>query len=489
MVEFRDLPVELLSDILQHLVKPSQLAEACLVNKLFYPSASHLLYQHIFLASWHKNAKGRVVQLFQTLQHNKQLALLVLRLDVRDFPKPAPSEVIDSLIQGLSNCRNLIACTWTRDGSLSSALLETLHILPYLTELEINGNDEGQYDASLLPRFDSLKRIRVIMPKPQVVQILPNWIEANRNGLTSLTLICKRSPLVTDELFIHTAPYLSNLEHLSLTGCIRVTHRGVLAALSQNADGIKVLCLEGMSPHFDMSEFRNACTQSKLLRRLHSITLTIPEDFGGTTTLSGPGLPQTPSTATGIRNKAQAFYINLRNLLHGTPLTHFQVYATQTFYNLKQTDTFFDQLVLIHGHRLKRLTLHRMYISLDAIHRICKNCQKLEELFIVVSPEDLPNLHKILLPASSLRTLHINFIQSPNDLHSSITTHPLFFMSDFQSIIHSCSPTLTQIGCNSRVWQIGREVKTKEDGTKVVHRVLLPYEGFNIPEPFLVVRT
>ncbi|EEB95204.1 hypothetical protein MPER_05863, partial [Moniliophthora perniciosa FA553] len=60
-----------------------------------------------------------------------------------------------------------------------------------------------------------------------------------------------------------------------LQGCPKVTHRGISAVLAQNTNGIRGLGIEGLSPHFDMHQFRLTCAQTNALSQLRSITLTI----------------------------------------------------------------------------------------------------------------------------------------------------------------------------------------------------------------------
>ncbi len=127
--------------------------------------------------------------------------------------------VFDDVLQGLKNCVNLRRCTWTRDGSLTSEILQALLCasanvepdseikdipLEYfhkeeltmrlenhgLRELEVNGHD-GYYNRVLLLGFVGLERISLIMPSAPVVALLPTWASLNHKTLRKLTLICK----------------------------------------------------------------------------------------------------------------------------------------------------------------------------------------------------------------------------------------------------------------------------------------------------------
>ncbi len=60
MSGLRSLPIELLSDVLEHIIRPSQLATLCLVNNAFYSFSAPALYRRAFIYSWHKDGKVKV---------------------------------------------------------------------------------------------------------------------------------------------------------------------------------------------------------------------------------------------------------------------------------------------------------------------------------------------------------------------------------------------------------------------------------------------
>ena len=117
--------------------------------------------------------------------------------EIRDFPKSfyvAENEATLQLcLSGIQNCVNLRSCTWTRDGSLTTDILEALLPCEHLEELEINGNHENHYDPWLLRRFAHLRRISLIMPRTAVVEVLPAWTLATGATLRQLTVLCKVS--------------------------------------------------------------------------------------------------------------------------------------------------------------------------------------------------------------------------------------------------------------------------------------------------------
>lgn len=490
MAQFLDLPIELLPHIFSYVLKPNWLSNVCLVNKIFYDAAIPRLYYKVTVFSWHKDVKTRVVQLFATLANCPRLARLVHHLEIRDFAKnlifsadERAKLVFVDVLRGLKNCINLRWCTWTRDGSLTSEILEALlcggsssfegqpepELLTArplvnckLRALEINGHDEGLYDRNLLLGFVGLERISLIMPTASVASLLPSWTLLNHAKLRSLTLICKASAVVTDELMVSLGPTLDHLEEFHLAGCARVTHQGILAVLAGNIRGIVELRLEGLAPRFDMSEFSRRSTATGAMKRLRSITLTVRQQ-------SQP---------------LSSWFDDVLVLLAPAPLEVFQIYSLNTSANTPATDNFCRAIVSAHGDRLVRFAVHRTWIGLDVIADICERCVKLEELYIVVPPTQLSSLGPALACGNKLRNVHVNY-----PLEAVANAGTIFIPSDIVSIVDQCSPTLVQFGCNTRVWRVTNDVQVAEDGSLTVSRVLSPYDSPDIPEAFLVVRT
>ncbi|KAG5643518.1 hypothetical protein DXG03_000710 [Asterophora parasitica] len=364
---------------------------------------------------------------------------LTSRPEIREFPKGISDDNLDTnVLQGLRNCINLLACTWTRDGSLNSDVLKALQALDTLRELEINGRSEDNFNPKLLTGFTRVSRIGLIMPSAPVA-----------------------SPIVTDALLESLAPHVVNLQHLYLTGCPKVTHKGVWSLLMGSKAGILGLGLEALSSHFDMSEFRQRCQTARTLSQLTSITLTVH--------------PQLP---------LEEWMHDVSVLLSHAPLQNFHIYSTGAFYESPSTEEFWAGLVATHGKRLVRFSVHRMLISLRAIEEICRRCSVLQQLFIVIEHDSLPNLSACLAQASLLRSIHINY---PMEAHTEVV--PVISATEALSIIQQCSSTLTQFGCNARVWQVARVIDIDAEGRLHARPVLAPYETPDIPEPFLVVRT
>lgn len=231
MAHFLELPLELLPVIFDFVLSPQHISALCLVNETFNRFATPLLYRRVFIVAWYKEAKAKVglglrltcmccsialstqiILLFRTLSKCPHLARYVEKLgellliclatpiphgglvEIRDFPKALSAERHSELLQmctrGIRNCVNLRSCTWTRDGSLHSCILESLGGCPQLHELEINGND-SEYNPTLLPRFSRLSKISLIMPSAHVLDIFPTWISITGETLRSLTITCK----------------------------------------------------------------------------------------------------------------------------------------------------------------------------------------------------------------------------------------------------------------------------------------------------------
>ncbi|KJA23909.1 hypothetical protein HYPSUDRAFT_66002 [Hypholoma sublateritium FD-334 SS-4] len=477
-----DLPIEILPEIIDHVAKPQHLAHLCLVNKAFHRFAVPKLYERVYIYSWHREGKAKackvqyveenrvnilnqVIQLFDTLSRYVYLANHLRRLEIRDFPKAltaVDNDILNHVLHGLKNCHNLRSCTWTRDGSLNSDVLKTLQSCDNLRDLEFNGHNEGHYDARLLPGFTKLERILIIMPSQAVISQLSPWFTESGSMLRSFTLICKGSNLITDALLQSIAPCLPNLQHLNLTGCPKVTHNGVWAIISSTVSGLLGLGLEGVSMRFDMAILANRCLTTGSLSLLRSITLTVHQQLS-----------------------MKEWIHDVLNLISASPLERFQIYSIGVSFEALITEDLWNNLVLTHASRLVRISVHRMLISLEAIANICSQCTNLEELFVVMESSALDDLANYLSLAKKLRTVHIN---SPID--ASTDVYPFVLKVDRAlSIIKRCNPALNQLGCNSKVWQVDRQIIREDDGTLRSERVLAPYGSPDIPEQFTVVRT
>ena len=116
-------------------------------------------------------------------------------LVIRDFPRTLsstePDEIAQISLRAISNCTNLQSCTWTRDGTLSTEILTALSQAEHLTELEINGRNEGCYDQRVLRSFTRLHKMTLIMPSSSMAAMMPHWTANGFSSLRHLTLICR----------------------------------------------------------------------------------------------------------------------------------------------------------------------------------------------------------------------------------------------------------------------------------------------------------
>ncbi|KAH9903262.1 hypothetical protein C8Q73DRAFT_742398 [Cubamyces lactineus] len=453
LAHLNDLPVELLPLVISHIVRPSHLAALCLVNKTFYTFAIPLLYERVFIYAWHKEGKAKAL-------HTEPLGSVI-----RDFPKALQSEehdmILDLCLHGIRNCTNLRACTWTRHGSLTTRVLETLVTCSKLRELEINGQHNNYYDPRILPQFTHLRKLSLIMPSGPVIDTLPSWTRNTRETLQYLSLICKSSTRVTDGVLRDIASSITNLEYLYLVGCPKVTHEGLWAVISSVYKGIVGLGMEGLSTAFDMAAFSEQCNRSGALSRLRSITLTVDEH----TSLS-------------------EWQQHVLSLLSQAPLQQFHISTVGGHVDHRLSDEFCKAIVSAHRNRLTRFSVHRMRMSIDAIADICARCTVLQQLFVVAEPNDLDALGPCLAQATNLRAVHVN---RPLDFGSEDVPRQSY--TKILNIVRQCRPTVKQFGFNTRVFQVERSATVTEDGSVDTGVTLSPYENPEIPEQFLVVRT
>ncbi|THU80087.1 hypothetical protein K435DRAFT_512047 [Dendrothele bispora CBS 962.96] len=583
MAQFADLPIELLPLILSFVPNPLNHTKTCLVNKIFYQYAGPKLYERISIYSWHKRAKERVILLFVSLamKRYEDVGRWVRRLEIRDFPKSlsptislepsppsssssSPPESIDIttlITTALSNCPHLRSCTWTRDGSLSTEILLALQThCKELEELEINGHSGGgNYDARTLVGFKELRKVRLIMPGVGVAGRLREWIGGMTEGrLKHLTLVCKLSPLISDTLLERLSPHLRSLEHFSITGCPKVTERGIIAVLEKNENGIVGLGLEGLSVKFHMPTFRSACLQHGFLRRLCTLTLTVHHqvpleewttnvnDILSSTQLSHSESPLVHPSSSPSSSSSSSFAS-----VSPPPLESFHIYSPTTFFEPStSTSLFFHNLVSVHHATLKKISIHRMLIGMEVIERICRTCEELEELVVVVERGNVGGLPQLasrcLSRAKRLRIVHVNYpleARTRRVLQGSYSRNPhhlgdddgqedddededhgdngddmeenedenededgdggvdgegdgidlfrpVLLPPDALAIVQKCPATLEQFGCNTRVWKIQKRAEVDETGKVVgIRRELVRYDSLDIPEAFLVVRT
>lgn len=151
MAQFTDLPLDLLPNILQFVVRANHLAAARLVNRRFDDFAGPLLFEQVSIYAWNKDSKNRLKQLFRVLANYPHVAKWVRSLgerhsqsghgtsnnsdlerpsEMRDFPKSMDWEAFQAIIRdcckGIGNCINLRNCAWTRDGSVNKMILDSL---------------------------------------------------------------------------------------------------------------------------------------------------------------------------------------------------------------------------------------------------------------------------------------------------------------------------------------------------------------------------
>ncbi|KAK7682782.1 hypothetical protein QCA50_014166 [Cerrena zonata] len=281
------------------------------------------------------------------------------------------------------------------------------------------------------------------------------------SGRRCLSVHFQDTRRINDELLIRLTPYLTNLTHLYLVGCPKLTHEGVWSVISSSTRGIRGLGLEALSTAFDMEDLSQKCSKSNALRQLRSITLTGPS-----------------------QDVASTWARQVVDLLSLSPLEMFHVSTVGGEVGGVLNDDLCESIVLQHGRNLRRFSVDRMGISTIAIANICKGCPRLEQLFITAEQDNIDSLGSCLSHTRTLRSLHIK-----RPVGSGSDTAPVVPQSQILRLANQCGSELQQIGCNTRVWQVRRDVRRAEDGSLSIERCLVSYELPEIPEQFLVVRS
>ncbi|EMD36761.1 hypothetical protein CERSUDRAFT_65561 [Gelatoporia subvermispora B] len=517
MAQFQDLPVELLPLVFQHVLRPDHFASLCLVNKTFYEHAVPRLYGRVYIYAWHRDGKTKVLKLFETFANYPQLASYVQKLGIplliRDFPKAqwgsAHENVLDHCLNGLRNCINLQSCAWTRDGSLTSEILETLVDFPHLSALDFNGRDGWDYDHRILPRFTHLQHLSIIMPSSRVVGILPSWLGATGATLKHLTLICKTSTLVTDSMLSRISPHLPNLEQLHLIGCPRVSHDGILAILLASSRGINTLGLDGVSSTLDLAELTRRTSESGALSSLRSLSLS-------------RSLADLPSLVPLLAaTQLTHLYLSISGVLSSAQSTHPPTASGTTRDRIDDParlsasalSHFVQTCIDTHGTKLVRFALSGIGIDVRDVRALCVACTMLEDLWITLrAPSDIDAIGPCLSDAHRLRTVHLQFgdftrysmasstspstsrspspvghIDQTEETHATAPSVLAYLApANALSLVKQCPTTLVQFGVNTRV---ERCTKRNAFGKVDVDVRLGFLESPEIPEQFQVVRT
>ncbi|KAH7337636.1 hypothetical protein B0J17DRAFT_663691 [Rhizoctonia solani] len=444
---------ELLYEVFKHIDRRAHLAQCCLINKTYCSYARICLYEWIQVYTWHTGAKQRVWMILETLARAPHVAFHVKALELRDFPNllnfDERHRILALATQAISNCVNLRSCSWTRDKTLSTSVLQELAGLKSLRELEINAKPGafGAWVAEDLLSFRGLQSLTLIMPARPVVELLPKWSAKNKDTLQSLVIICKATPYINDEILQRMLPSLLNLRRLHLAGCIKVTETSTC------------------SQRFDMNTLASACSTHRRLQFLTSISLTMP-----------------PSKEPGQRRK---WFGDVILLLKHSPLESFQLYAsggTDELISYEGVDhEALKELVDSHASTLRRIGIQRLIISLKSLAYSCEKCSQLEEIFATLCGVSRDALAQALAPGKHLRNVHLTLM---TDVAGEMRPlHLLTAQEICQHVARNCGDSLQLIGSQTRVWQVKRSFSAEQ-----TVRTLGPYTGQQIPEQFLMMR-
>ncbi|KEP53367.1 hypothetical protein V565_032220 [Rhizoctonia solani 123E] len=455
---------------LQHVERKAHLAYCCLVNKTCYSYARIYLYEWIQVYTWHTGAKQRVWMILETLANTPHLASHVKALELRDFPTHVSFDERHRMIalatRAVSNCINVRSCAWTRDGTLSTRVLQGLAGLDSLKELEINAKPGafGAWVPEDLLAFRGLQSLTLIMPARSVVELLPEWSAKNKDTLESLVVICKSTPYLNDDILRGMLPSLWNLRRLHLAGCIKLTESSVGNFLADNSH-LRSLALEACSPRFNMNTLSSACATHKSLKWLTSISLTMP-----------------PSKESSERRRWLGDVILL---LKYSPLESFQLYASGGTDELISYEGVnheaIKELVDLHAATLRRIGIQRLIVPVKSLAYACEKCSQLEEIFATLCGVGRDTLAQALVTGKHLRNVHLTLM---TDVAGEMRPlHLLTAQEICQHVARSCGDALQLIGSQTRVWQVKRSFSAGQ-----TIRTLGKYTGQQIPEQFLMMR-
>ncbi|KAG2028430.1 hypothetical protein BDR03DRAFT_1019813 [Suillus americanus] len=183
-----------------------------------------------------------------------------------------------------------------------------------------------------------------------------------------------------------------------------------------------------------MTSFNSICKEHQAFRRLRSITL-----------------------AVHIETPFQTWTIDVTELLSTAPLEILQIYATTPTPKVVIADDFWKTIV--------------HYVT-----------YVLEQLFVVTTRHNLDDVTRCFATAHNLRAIHVNFYREVDE------TEERSMMKDALRIVQQCSATVTQIGCDTRVWHVRRDVRMNDKTELYTVPTLTSYENPDIPEQFLVAR-
>ncbi|GAA5931717.1 uncharacterized protein JCM15063_001549 [Sporobolomyces koalae] len=445
-----DLPLELLPNLLAPLVRRQDLYNVCLVCRAWCSVGQAQLYRWIRLF-------GRDLAiasvLFQVLADVPRLARLVKRLEVRVYPlsnSVKQRRAMEELaIRMLRNCSNVEELVWTRKGSLTDDVFETIVTLPRLRSFELNAHTNlspGSWSASHLVNLPRLRSLSLILPDRNVVDILPSFLARQRELahlaypddplggplLEELSILCRESTVINDRTMSSIIPHLANcsLRSLGLAGCAKLTGTPLLALLP-SLPRLKNLALEACN--LDPSFYRLAAPS---LTRLDSLKITHP----------GPNHPTLPD-----------FFPALETLLEQTRLRAFTLYYSGASAGGRRewptvSPGFIENLTRSIGASLRKFELSGVLIDLDSVETLARGSRGIRDLVLHLGETfDLAHLNACFATLTELRSLHV--------LSQRADVTP----DNVLELAQQCSPTLRQIGLRNRVWILRRTIIQDDD--------------------------
>ena len=267
-----------------------------------------------------------------------------------------------------------------------------------------------------------LESLTLLLPDRTVVDILAACV-LQLPALTSLSLISRDATIIGNdfaEALCAGAKTGLILSSLTLIGCRRLTDEP-LVALIKKLPRLSSLALEACSS-ISTGFFETA---APYLPNLQLFRTTYPSSR----TLQ-------PSTFFG----ALLAMIRRCEKLHSLSLYHSGHYIHQggSIEFPVLSSQFVAGLVQVRGQQLRKLEVHGILVSLDALELACVPSSPIQHLVLHLWSKGLPRWKRALANLRCLETLHIMLQQVD------VT------VTDLQELVEACGPHLRQIGIRNR---------------------------------------
>ncbi|KAF6746784.1 hypothetical protein DFP72DRAFT_1035377 [Ephemerocybe angulata] len=442
-VHFVELPLDILSPILESVNDSRYWCVCALVNKTFNRAVTPLLY---------RNLDPKIISKDRVLHHPATTILKRPELGqyVQHITESGWGEYTQAVIKLLSLCTSLKSLTWSDDsrsrGYALVAFLDVIKTLPHpLEELNIRThNDPAPEVWEEVYKLEGLKRVSIwCMEGPP--RVLQGWCEKLGPTLESLEL--GRCAGVPPTILIAVLLHLPHLRELRLKGAPASVITGVLAVLPK----LKFLDTEYL-PSFGRA--RPASSSSTPPPALESLTVrTSSADFMGPQKLWPWILELIPGPTASLHTfSLHSFVMNVMG--KGS---------------ISVPGGFLLELSRVHGATLRQVILGDAMLTLGDIECLVDRCVGLEVLscMTVVSTGKVDMIKKALKGERSLRslTLQIDWIVGEDGHGTQSPSEPFTLETAREWMLRSEDSSLRHIAVNDRHYT-GKWVLQDTDDTQ-----------------------